>query len=170
MKDHVLVFDTTLRDGEQSPGASLNIFEKLEIARQLEKLNVDIIEAGFPVSSPAQFESVKRIAGEVNLVVAALARSKELDIKKAAEAISEAPQKRIHTFNSTSDYHILGKFGHKRYGQTLAEKRDTIIKMSVEAVQYAKTFCDDVEFSAEDAGRTDIEYLCEVTKPYNLSC
>jgi len=162
MKNQVLVFDTTLRDGEQSPGASLNIFEKLEIARQLEKLNVDVIEAGFPVSSPAQFEAVKRISGEVNLIIAALARSKEIDIKKAAEAVSEAPRKRIHTFNSTSDHHIMGKFADQRYGQTLAEKRETIIKMSVEAVQYAKTFCDDVEFSAEDAGRTDLEYLCDV--------
>lgn len=162
MKNQILVFDTTLRDGEQSPGASLNIFEKLEIARQLEKLKVDVIEAGFPVSSPAQFEAVKRISGEVNLIIAALARSKEIDIKKAAEAISDAPRKRIHTFNSTSDQHILGKFAHKRYGQTLAEKRETIIKMSRDAVQYAKTFCDDVEFSAEDAGRTDLEYLCDV--------
>jgi 2-isopropylmalate synthase len=162
MTNHVYVFDTTLRDGEQSPGASLNIFEKLEIARQLEKLNVDIIEAGFPVSSPAQFEAVKRIAGEVDLIIAALARAKELDIKKAAEAIKEAPRQRIHTFNSTSDFHILGKFADKRYGQTLPEKRKTIIKMSVEAVKYARTFCEDVEFSAEDAGRTDIEYLCDV--------
>ena len=88
MKNQVLVFDTTLRDGEQSPGASLNIFEKLEIARQLEKLNVDIIEAGFPVSSPEQFEAVKRITGEVDLVIAALARTKEIDIKKAAERLS----------------------------------------------------------------------------------
>jgi 2-isopropylmalate synthase len=159
MKNKIIVFDTTLRDGEQCPGASLNIHEKLEIARQLEKLRIDVIEAGFPVSSPTQFEAVKRIAGEVNLIIAALARAKELDIKKAAEAIKEAPRKRIHTFSSTSDFHILGKFGHQRYGQTLTEKRKTIIKMSEEAVQYARTFCDDVEFSAEDAGRTDIAYL-----------
>jgi 2-isopropylmalate synthase len=164
MKNQIIVFDTTLRDGEQSPGASLNIYEKLEIARQLEKLKVDVIEAGFPVSSPTQFDAVKRIAGEVNLVIAALARAKEVDIKKAAEAIREAPKKRIHTFNSTSDFHIMGKFGHQRYGRTLAEKRKTIIKMSEEAVQYARTFCDDVEFSAEDAGRTDIEYLCDVVE------
>lgn len=164
MKNQIIIFDTTLRDGEQSPGASLNIFEKLEIARQLEKLQVDIIEAGFPVSSPTQFEAVKRIAGEVNLIIAALARSKEIDIKKAAEAIREAPRKRIHTFNSTSDFHMMGKFGHQRYGRSLAEKRKTIIKMSEEAVQYARTFCEDVEFSAEDAGRTDIGYLCEVVE------
>ncbi|MBU1100145.1 MAG: 2-isopropylmalate synthase [Bacteroidetes bacterium] len=158
----VIVFDTTLRDGEQSPGASLNVIEKVEIARQLEKLNVDVIEAGFPVSSPTQFEAVKRVSGEVDVIVAALCRAKELDIQKAYEAISGAQKKRIHTFSSTSDYHILGKFGHERYGKTLEEKRKTIIKMSYDAVAFAKTFCDDVEFSAEDAGRTDIGYLADV--------
>ncbi len=162
MKKQIIIFDTTLRDGEQSPGASLNIYEKLEIARQLEKLKVDIIEAGFPVSSPTQFEAVKRIAGEVNVVIAALARAKEIDIEVAYDAVRGAQKKRIHTFSSTSDYHILGKFGASRYGRSLADKRKTIVKMSREAVQYAKTFCDDVEFSAEDAGRTDINYLCEV--------
>ncbi|MFA3783626.1 2-isopropylmalate synthase [Melioribacteraceae bacterium 4301-Me] len=162
MEDRVLIFDTTLRDGEQSPGASLNVYEKLEIAKQLEKLNVDIIEAGFPVSSPAQFEAVKRISGEVGVVIAALARAKEIDIKTAYEAIKDASKKRIHTFSSTSDYHILGKFADERYGKNLSEKRKTILKMSYDMVQYAKTFCDDVEFSAEDAGRTDISYLAEV--------
>ena len=162
MDNRVLVFDTTLRDGEQSPGASLNIFEKLEIARQLEKLKVDIIEAGFPVSSPAQFEAVKRISGEINVTIAALARAKEIDIKSAYDAIRNASKKRIHTFNSTSDYHIVGKFSDSRYGNTLSEKRDTILKMSYDTVQYAKSLCDDVEFSAEDAGRTDLNYLSEV--------
>ncbi|MBN2011778.1 2-isopropylmalate synthase [candidate division KSB1 bacterium] len=162
MDDRVIIFDTTLRDGEQSPGASLNVHEKVEIARQLEKLNVDVIEAGFPVSSPAQFEAVKRISGEVSVTVAALARAKELDIKTAAEAIKDANKKRIHTFSSSSDFHIMGKFGDPRYGKTLEEKRRTIIKMSVDAVQYARTFCDDVEFSMEDAGRTDISYLSEL--------
>ena len=162
MHNRVLVFDTTLRDGEQSPGASLNIFEKLEIARQLEKLKVDIIEAGFPVSSPAQFEAVKRISGEINVTIAALARAKEIDVKTAYDAIKDANKKRIHTFNSTSDYHIVGKFSDSRYGNTLSEKRDAILKMSFDMVQYAKTFCDDVEFSAEDAGRTDLNYLSEV--------
>ncbi len=94
MHNRVLVFDTTLRDGEQSPGASLNIFEKLEIARQLEKLKVDIIEAGFPVSSPAQFEAVKRISGEINVTIAALARAKEIDIKSAYDAIKKCKQKK----------------------------------------------------------------------------
>lgn len=162
MENQVLIFDTTLRDGEQSPGASLNVFEKLEIAKQLEKLKVDIIEAGFPVSSPAQFEAVKRIAGEVGVIIAGLSRAKEIDIKSAADAIQNAEKKRIHTFSSTSDYHIIGKFGHERYGKTLAEKRKTVLQMSYDMVQYAKTFVDDVEFSAEDAGRTDMSYLAEV--------
>jgi len=162
VQNRILIFDTTLRDGEQSPGASLNIHEKLEIARQLEKLRVDIIEAGFPVSSPTQFEAVKRIAGEVNLVIAALARAREIDIKTAFEAIRDASRKRIHTFASTSDYHILGKFSDTKYGRSLKEKRQTVVKMSREAVQYACSLCGDVEFSAEDAGRTPLDYLCEV--------
>jgi 2-isopropylmalate synthase len=162
MDNRVIIFDTTLRDGEQSPGASLNIHEKVEIARQLEKLNVDIIEAGFPISSPEQFEAVERIAGEVGLVVAGLARAKEVDIEAAYKAIRNADKQRIHTFIGTSDHHISGKFGDSRYGNTLNEKRKTVIKMTIDAVQYAKTFCNDVEFSAEDAGRTDINYLCDV--------
>ena len=164
MTNRVLIFDTTLRDGEQCPGASLNTHEKVEIARQMQKLNVDIIEAGFPVSSPAQFEAVQAVAGEVDLVVAALARAKEIDIKTAYQAVSQAKRPRIHTFSSTSDQHILGKFSDQRYGRSLSDKRKTIIRMSFEAVAYARTFCDDVEFSAEDAGRTDIEYLCEVVE------
>jgi len=162
MSERILIFDTTLRDGEQSPGASLSIHEKVEIAHQLAKLNVDIIEAGFPVSSPAQFEAVKRISEEVNVIVAALCRANEKDIKAAADALASAKKSRIHTFSSTSDYHILGKFGHERYGKTLEEKRKTIIQMSIDAVALAKTFTDDVEFSAEDAGRTDIGYLSDV--------
>lgn len=162
--DKVIIFDTTLRDGEQSPGASLSIFDKVEIARQLSKLNVDVIEAGFPVSSPAQFEAVKRIADESQAVVAALARAKELDIKTAADALKTAKKPRIHTFSSTSDIHILGKFGDEKYGRSLEEKRKTVIQMSYDAVAYAKTFVEDVEFSAEDAGRTDIDYLVDVVE------
>lgn len=164
MKEKIIIFDTTLRDGEQSPGASLNEHEKLEIARQLEKLNVDVIEAGFPVSSPAQFEAVKRIAGEINVKITALARVVENDIKTAYQAVESAAKKRIHTFVGTSDHHILGKFGHQRYGKTISEKRKTILKMSGDAVKFARTFCDDVEFSAEDAGRTDISYLAEIVE------
>jgi 2-isopropylmalate synthase len=163
MDNRIIIFDTTLRDGEQCPGASLNIFEKVEIARQLAKLRVDVIEAGFPVSSPAQFEAVQRISDAVDsVVIAGLARAKEIDIKAAYDALKDAKKYRIHTFLGTSDIHILGKFGEDKYGKTLEEKRQTVLKMSRDAVAYAKTFTDDVEFSAEDAGRTDIGFLSEV--------
>ncbi|ASQ90817.1 2-isopropylmalate synthase [Prosthecochloris sp. GSB1] len=162
MKEKVLIFDTTLRDGEQSPGASLNVQEKVEIARQLEKLNVDIIEAGFPASSPLQFDAVRQIGEESGKIVAALSRAVEGDIKSSWEALRNARHPRIHTFVSTSDIHIMGKFGHDRYGKTLAEKQRTILAMAVNAVRYAKTLAGDVEFSAEDAGRTDPSYLAEV--------
>jgi len=164
MKEKIYIFDTTLRDGEQSPGASLNVFEKVEIARQLERLKVDIIEAGFPVSSPTQFEAVQRIAGEVDLVVTGLARAVEGDIKAAYAALREGKKIRIHTFIGTSDIHLIGKFGHDRYGKSLSQKRKTILKMAKDSVAFAKTFTDDVEFSPEDAGRTDIGYLAEVTE------
>lgn len=161
-KNKILIFDTTLRDGEQSPGASLNVYEKVEIAKQLDKLNVDIIEAGFPISSPTQFEAVCRISEEVNKVIAALARTKEIDIKAAYDSLKNAKHPRIHTFIGTSDIHILGKFADSKYGKILEEKRKTILKMAYDAVAYAKSFIDDVEFSAEDAGRTDIGYLIDV--------
>ena len=164
MKEKVLIFDTTLRDGEQSPGASLNLQEKVEIARQLEKLNVDIIEAGFPASSPLQFEAVRQVGDESGKIVAALCRAMENDIKSAYDALRNARYPRIHTFISTSDIHIMGKFGHERYGKTLAEKQRSILKMAVDAVRYAKTFTDDIEFSAEDAGRTDPAYLAEIVE------
>ena len=162
MNEKIIIFDTTLRDGEQSPGASLNVLEKLDIAKQLVKLNVDVIEAGFPISSPAQFEAVKRISGEVNVTVAALARANEKDINSAFEALSNTSRKRIHTFISTSDQQIIGKFGNVKYGKNLSDKRKTILKMTYDSVAYAKTLCDNVEFSAEDAGRTDLTYLAEV--------
>ncbi|MBK7107184.1 MAG: 2-isopropylmalate synthase [Ignavibacteriae bacterium] len=162
MKEKIIIFDTTLRDGEQSPGASLNIYEKLEIAHQLAKLNVDVIEAGFPVSSPAQFDAVHAISSEVEKIIAGLSRANEKDIDAAFKALQPAKYKRIHTFTSTSDYHILGKFGHEKYGISLEEKRKTILKMTFDSVAYAKSLCSDVEYSAEDAGRTDIGYLSEV--------
>lgn len=158
----VLIFDTTLRDGEQSPGASLTVFEKIEIARQLQRLNVDIIEAGFPISSPSQFDAVKAIATEVNCVVAGLARAKEQDILSAYNALKESDKFRIHTFIGTSDIHILGKFSNDSYGRSLSDKRKIVSKMTQDAVALARTFTDDVEFSTEDAGRTDINYLCDV--------
>jgi len=162
VKEKILVFDTTLRDGEQSPGASLNVQEKVEISRQLEKLGVDIIEAGFPASSPLQLEAVQRVGAESGAVVAALARAVETDIAVAWKALLQARKPRIHTFVSTSDIHIAGKFGSARYGINMQEKRKTILKMAVDAVAFAKTFTSDVEFSAEDAGRTDPCYLAEV--------
>jgi len=162
VNNRVLIFDTTLRDGEQSPGASLNVFEKVEIAHQLQKLNIDIVEAGFPISSPAQFEAVERIANEVNVIVAALARAKEIDVKAAYDSLKNAKRYRIHTFASTSDIHIMGKFASDVYGKSLEEKRKTVLKMSYDTVAYAKTFTDDVEYSAEDAGRTDLGYLSEI--------
>jgi len=165
MTDQVIVFDTSLRDGEQCPGASLNIHEKVEIAKQLAKLNVDVIEAGFPISSPAQFEAVQRVSDVVDtVVICALARAKEADVKSAFDALQKAKKYRIHTFSSTSDIHIMGKFGESKYGKNLKEKRATVLKMSHDAVAYAKTFTDDVEFSAEDAGRTDIGYLSDVVE------
>ena len=164
MSEKVIVFDTTLRDGEQSPRASLTLHEKVEIARQLDKLGVDVIEAGFPISSPTQFEAVQRIGDEVSAVVAGLARALEPDIDAVRKALENASKFRIHTFMGTSDIHITQKFGSDRYGRTLSEKRKKIIEMACDAVAFAKTFTSDVEFSPEDAGRTDLEYLIEVVE------
>jgi len=161
--DHVRIFDTTLRDGEQAPGAAMTISEKVRIAHQLARLKVDIIEAGFPISSPAQFEAVQRVAGEVKgPVICALARTVPADIESAGQALRTGTQGRIHTFIATSDIHLRAKFGDARYGTTLAEKRETILQMATEAVTLARSIVSDVEFSAEDAGRTDLEYLLDV--------
>jgi 2-isopropylmalate synthase len=154
MTDRVFVFDTTLRDGEQSPGASMNIEEKLLLAKQLEKLRVDVIEAGFPISSDGDFESVKRIAEEIRTVtIAGLARANRLDIDRCWAAVQFASKPRIHTFIATSDIHLKYK---------LKKTRDQVLEDAIEAVRYAKSFCDDVEFSAEDSSRTDLDYLCQV--------
>lgn len=153
-KDHVQIFDTTLRDGEQVPGCKLNTEQKLIIAERLDLLGVDIIEAGFPVSSPGDFKSVDAIARLVkNATVCGLTRSVENDIKVAAEALKHAVRPRIHTGIGTSDSHIKFKFN---------SNRDAIIERAVAAVKYAKGFVEDVEFYAEDAGRTDNEYLARV--------
>ena len=160
---HVLIFDTTLRDGEQAPGAAMTLGEKLRIAKQLAALRVDVVEAGFPVSSPAQFEAVQRIVAEVDgPVICALARTVPGDIEAAAEALRTGTQKRIHTFVATSDIHLNAKFGDSKFGITLADKRKTILRMAEESVRMARAVTHDVEFSAEDAGRTDIGFLCEV--------
>jgi 2-isopropylmalate synthase len=152
----IRIFDTTLRDGEQSPGASMNTGEKLQVARQLARLGVDIIEAGFAIASPGDFEAIKTIGGEVEgPVICSLARAKEQDIKRAWEALQDTPKRRIHTFHSTSDIHLKYQF---------RVDRAEALKRSVEMVRLAKSFVDDVEFSPMDATRTDISYLCEVVE------
>jgi len=151
---NVQIFDTTLRDGEQVPGCKLNTNQKIIIAEQLDLLGVDIIEAGFPVSSPGDFSSVEAVSKIVkNATVCGLTRSVENDIKVAAEALQYAKKPRIHTGIGTSDSHIKFKF---------RSNREAIIERAVAAVQYAKSFVEDVEFYAEDAGRTDNEYLARV--------
>lgn len=151
---HVRIFDTTLRDGEQSAGAALHAYEKLMIAKNLEKLNVDIIEAGFPASSEADFNSVREIASQIEgSTIAGLARCKMSDIQAVWDAVKVAKKPRIHTFIATSDIHIEAKFN---------KTREEVLNMAVEHVRFAKSLCEDVEFSAEDAGRTDPDYLYAV--------
>ncbi|WP_299888977.1 2-isopropylmalate synthase [uncultured Lacinutrix sp.] len=153
-KQHIQIFDTTLRDGEQVPGCKLNTEQKVVIAKQLDHLGVDVIEAGFPVSSPGDFKSVTAISKTVkNATVCGLTRAVENDIKVAADALKYAKKPRIHTGIGTSDSHIKFKFN---------SNREEIIKRAFAAVSYAKSFVEDVEFYAEDAGRTDNEYLARV--------
>jgi len=153
-KDFVKIFDTTLRDGEQVPGCKLNTSQKLVIAKRLDDLGVDVIEAGFPVSSPGDFKSVVEISKIIkNASVCGLSRAVKNDIKVAAEALEYAKKPRIHTGIGTSDSHIKHKF---------KSSRDKIIEIGFEAVKYAKTFVNDVEFYAEDAGRTDNDFLAKV--------
>ncbi len=155
---HVKIFDTTLRDGEQSPGVALNVREKVEIARQLARLGVDVIEAGFPVASEGDFEAVRAIATAITaenprVIVAGLARAARGDIERAAQALEVAGRPRIHTFIATSPIHMEKK---------LVLTPDQVVERAVEAVRTAKSFVDDVEFSAEDAGRSDREFLVRV--------
>ncbi|MBQ7443351.1 MAG: 2-isopropylmalate synthase [Bacteroidaceae bacterium] len=156
MNDRLIIFDTTLRDGEQVPGCQLNTIEKIQVAKQLEALGVDVIEAGFPVSSPGDFHSVIEISKAVTWpIVCALTRAVQHDIDVAVEALQHAKHRRIHTGIGTSDMHIRYKFN---------STREEIIERAVAAVKYARRFCDDVEFYAEDAGRTDDEYLARVVE------
>ncbi|MEW5977238.1 MAG: 2-isopropylmalate synthase [Acidobacteriota bacterium] len=156
MEERVYIFDTTLRDGEQSPGASMNLEEKLKMARQLEALQVDVIEAGFPIASDGDFEAVKAVAREVRTVtIAGLARATELDIRRAWEALEVAAKPRIHTFIATSDIHLQYK---------LKRTRQQVLEQAAQAVKLARSLCDEVEFSAEDAGRSDLDYLCQVVE------
>jgi len=152
--DTIKIFDTTLRDGEQSPGCSMTIDEKIKVATQLDKLGVDIIEAGFAAASPGDFEAISKISDVVkNSTVCSLARAIDNDIKKAGEAIAKANHKRIHTFIATSPIHMEYK---------LKMSPEEVIKRAVKAVEYAKTFTDDVEFSCEDAGRSEMPFLKEI--------
>ena len=156
MSDRLFIFDTTLRDGEQVPGCQLNTVEKIQVAKALEQLGVDMIEAGFPISSPGDFNSVIEISKAVTWpVICALSRAVQRDIDVAAEALKYAKHKRIHTGIGTSDEHIKFKFN---------STREEIIERAVAAVKYARRFVDDVEFYAEDAGRTDNEYLARVVE------
>jgi 2-isopropylmalate synthase len=152
--DRVIFFDTTLRDGEQSPGASMNTAEKVRLATQLEKLGVDVIEAGFPAASPGDFEAVQAISQKMTKTqVAGLARTSKDDIDRAWGAIKEAAHPRIHTFIATSDIHLKHK---------LKMDRDQVLKTAYDSVKYAKSLTDNVEFSAEDASRSDRDFLCRV--------
>lgn len=150
----IFIFDTTLRDGEQVPGCKLNTVEKIELALQLEALGVDIIEAGFPISSPGDFKSVQEISKIIkNATVCALSRAVQKDIESAAQALKGAKRPRIHTGIGTSDFHIKSKFN---------SHQEDILQRAVQCVKWARNFTDDVEFYAEDAGRTDNEYLATV--------
>ena len=152
--EQIAIFDTTLRDGEQSPGCSMNLEEKLRMARQLEALGVDIIEAGFPVASEDDFNAVREVAKTCRTpIIAALCRTTPIDIETAWEALSDAARPRIHTFVATSDIHLQYK---------LQKTREEVMDMSRKAVRLAKSFTHDVEFSAEDATRSDLDYLCAI--------
>jgi 2-isopropylmalate synthase len=154
--DHVIIFDTTLRDGEQSPGASLNMGEKIEIAHALERMKVDVIEAGFPITSPDDFEAVRQISQEVGRsTICGLARAVEKDIVRAAEALKPAKRARIHTFIGTSPLHR---------DHQLRKSKEEVLALAVDAVKLARTFTDDVEFSPMDASRTELDYLAEVVE------
>ena len=154
MTDRLIVFDTTMRDGEQSPGASMTREEKLRIGRQLERMRVDVIEAGFPAASNGDFESVKAIAQTIkDSVVCGLARASESDVRRAGEAVKLANASRIHTFIATSPLHMERK---------LRMSPDQVVEQAVKSVKLARTLCDDVEFSPEDAGRSDIDFLCRI--------
>ena len=156
--DRVIIFDTTLRDGEQAPGFSMNVVEKLEMARQLARLNVDVIEAGFPISSDEDFEAVREVAKTVGQLdqapsICGLSRVSLGDIDRCWEAVKHAKRPRIHTFVATSDIHLKYK---------LRKSRAEVLKAAAEAVRHARGYCEDVEFSPEDASRSDFDYMCEV--------
>src|SRR5256886_7302210 len=156
--DRIIIFDTWLRDGEQARGFSMNTQEKLEMARQLARLNVDVIEAGFPISSDEDFEAVREVAKQVGTleggpIICGLSRVGLGDIDRAWEAVKYARRSRIHTFVATSDIHLKYK---------LRKSRAEVLKAAVDAVKHARAYCEDVEFSPEDASRSDFDYMCDV--------
>ncbi len=162
-KEKVQIFDTTLRDGEQAAGSRLGGREKLEIARQLVRLNVDIIEAGFPASSPEDFEAVRLICEQIEgPVICGLTRARIEDIETCRQALAKATRPRIHTGIGVSEIHIAGKFADEKYGKTIGEKQATILKMAVEAVRHTAQYVQDIEFYAEDSGRADRAFLYEI--------
>src|SRR3989339_289582 len=162
-KQKIMVFDTTLRDGEQAAGTRLGAREKLEIAHQLARLGVDIIEAGFPISSPEDFEAVQLIASEIQgPTICGLSRAVKADIDCCGKALKKAKKARIHTGIGVSDIHILGKFRDDKYGKTPEEKKARSIEMAVEAVKHARGYVDDVEFYCEDSGRAERLYLYRI--------
>src|SRR6266851_3524722 len=153
-QQRVQIFDTTLRDGEQSPGCSMDLNEKVRMAHKLEELGVDIIEAGFPIASEGDYTAVEAVATQCrNVTVAALCRTSEQDVARAAEALAGASHPRIHTFVATSDIHLEHK---------LRKTRSEVLEMTRASVRMARDFAEEVEFSAEDATRSDVDYLCEV--------
>jgi 2-isopropylmalate synthase len=159
----IAVFDTTLRDGEQAAGTRLGGRDKITIARQLARLKVDIIEAGFPASSPEDFDAVRKIALEIEgPTICALSRAVPADIDACGKALAKAKRPRIHTGIGVSDIHIMGKFQDDRYGKTLEDKKAKLIAIAVESVKRARSFVDDVQFYAEDAGRSDPAYLYQM--------
>ncbi len=163
MPNKVVIFDTTLRDGEQAAGTRLGSRDKLTVARQLARLNVDVLEAGYPASSPEDFKAVQLIAQEIQgPAICALSRAVPGDIEACGKALAKAKRPRIHTGIGASDIHIMGKFRDEKYGRTLAEKRAKIIRMAVDAVKLARKFSDEVEFYAEDAGRAEPAYLFQM--------
>src|SRR5277367_2701401 len=152
--ERITIFDTTLRDGEQSPGCSMNVAEKLRMAHHLDRLGVDVIEAGFPIASEGDFAAVTAIAATIRRpIIAGLARACRPDIERAWEALQGAARPRIHVFLATSDIHLKYK---------LRISREQCIQQAADAIRLAKSLCDDVEFSPEDATRTDVEFLCQV--------
>src|SRR5690349_21605460 len=154
MKDQLIIFDTTMRDGEQSPGAAMTRDEKVRIAKQLERLRVDVIEAGFAASSPGDFEAIRAVAAAVkDSTVCSLARANDNDVKKAGESIRKANSGRVHTFIATSPIHMKHK---------LRMEPDQVLEAAVRAVKLAREYTDDVEFSAEDAVRSEEDFLCRI--------